>query len=66
MTDDLIRKLDTAIAALELQAQGFDEGTKCCFDALRHMSERVERLEQWMIEEKKQEHQRLLSLLQSL
>jgi|KBSSwiStaDraftv2_1062776.scaffolds.fasta_scaffold574260_4 hypothetical protein len=51
MTDDLIRKLDTAIAALELQAQGFDEGTKCCFDALRHMSERVERLEQWMLKE---------------
>lgn len=50
---DLQIDLEEVCIALDEQSKAFDEATIKCYEAINGMSERMERIEKWILEQKK-------------
>jgi prefoldin subunit 5 len=53
MTNDLATRLDDVCESLERQRKEFEEAILLCGEIIKNMSERMERVEQWMLEKNK-------------
>lgn len=53
MSTDLEKRLDAVCESLDIQRNEFDQAAKCLIEAIQVMHERVERVEQWMLEKNK-------------